>query len=229
MYAKTDSIAIIIKHLFPRNACWQALSDILVINQGEKLLPHFNTNCFMQGQNPFFIIEFQQGSPDAVNVVYRLYLQRLYNFSRRFIDNQQAAEDMVADTFVKLWQLRDGFINMQNIKAFLYISVRNKCVNYLKAYQLHSRLEKEAYGQVPVEEEMFHQEVTVELIEKLEREISKLPDKQQEVITMILYEGKTVNEVAERLNKPAKTVRNLRALAIVTLRLINENRQLGTA
>jgi len=59
----------------------------------------------------------------------------LYYFAKRFVLDRQDAEDIVAESFIKLWRLRENFDNPQSIKAFLFITTRNGCLDFLRASQ----------------------------------------------------------------------------------------------
>jgi RNA polymerase sigma-70 factor (ECF subfamily) len=59
------------------------------------------------------------------------------------VSSQQDGEDLVKDTFVKLWQTHADFDTPQNIKAFLYITTRNACLNFLRYLQVKESSRKE--------------------------------------------------------------------------------------
>ena len=53
-------------------------------------------------------------------------------FANQYVENDALAADIVQECFVKLWQLRDDFMYVHQIKSFLYTSVRNKSLNELE-------------------------------------------------------------------------------------------------
>src|SRR5688500_19829073 len=79
--------------------------------------------------------EFKRGNTQAFKAVYDLYFPSLCFFAKRLVDNDGEGEDIAADSFVKLLNRYDSFDTLPNIKAFLYITTRNACLNYLRYSQ----------------------------------------------------------------------------------------------
>ena len=62
------------------------------------------------------------GDPDAFTLVYKQYYKRIYYFAKTFLPDREDAEDITADTFVKLWDRRDSFHTMGALSSFLHIT-----------------------------------------------------------------------------------------------------------
>jgi RNA polymerase sigma-70 factor (ECF subfamily) len=157
-----------------------------------------------------------------------MHHRALYNFVKQLTEDPMEAEDIVAETFVKLWNLRAKFETDINIKAFLYITARNASLNYIR-YRKTQHEHRKAF--VYINEETFHpDEISVELnlLEMIQKALDQLPPRQRQIMKMILFEGLTDDEVAERLNKSPKTVRNLRNIAINYLRLNLDRKEFVT-
>lgn len=171
---------------------------------------------------------FKEGRADAFRTVYTMYHRALYNFVKQLTEDPMEAEDIVAETFVKLWNLKSKFETDNNIKAFIYITARNASLNFLRYRKKQVENRREF---VYINEETFHpNEISVELhlLEMIQRALDQLPPRQQEIMKMILFEGLTDDEVAERLNKSPKTVRNLKNIAINYLRLNMDRKEFVT-
>ena len=172
---------------------------------------------------------FKEGRADAFQAVYKMHHRPLYNFVRQLTDDPMEAEDIVAETFVKLWNLKAKFETDINIKAFIYITARNASLNFLR-YRKKQDENRKAFVYVN-EEEAFHPDeisVQLQLLEMIQKALDQLPPRQQEIMRMILFEGLTDNEVAQRLNKSPKTVRNLKNIAINYLRLNLDRKEFVT-
>ena len=175
------------------------------------------------------ITGFKEGSLTAFQGIYAKYYRPLYFFVKQLVNDSQEAEDIVAETYVKLWNMRANFETEQNIKAFLYITCRNaslNCLSYRKRIAVHH---KNILNSLDEEEYILHQESYSGLMKQIELAIEKLPEKQQEVMKMILIEGLTDEEIAERLNKNPKTVRNQKNAAIHVLRLNLDKKKMEAA
>lgn len=176
-----------------------------------------------------YIAGFKEGNVDVFQNVFRKYHRPLYFFVKQLLSDPHEAEDIVSETFLKLWKMKANFETEQNIKAFLYITCRNaslNCLNYRKRITIHH---KEILHTLSEEEYISHQQSYAEILQELELAIGKLPDKQQEVMKMILFEGMTDEEIAGRLNKTEKTVRNQKNTAIHLLRINLDNKKMVTA
>ena len=182
----------------------------------------------MKNPGPQYIAGFKEGSVEAFHNIFRKYYRPLYFFVKQLLNDPHEAEDIVSESFLKLWKMRANFETEQNIKAFLYITCRNaslNCLNYRKRITSHH---KEILYSLSEEENLSHQGSYADILQLLEIAIEKLPEKQQEVMKMILFEGLTDEEIGERLNKTEKTVRNQKNTAIQLLRINLDNKKMIT-
>ena len=72
-----------------------------------------------------------EGNEEAFQQLYLHYHDRLFQFARMYLHQQQAAEDVVADLFFQLWKSRGMLGGIENFNAYIYRAVRNSCTNYL--------------------------------------------------------------------------------------------------
>src|SRR5579859_8044151 len=152
--------------------------------------------------------EFTKGNPHAFSAVFQQYNSPLCTFASDLVANKEDGEDIVKDTFVKLWQKHADFDTPQNIKAFLYITTRNSCLNFLRHLQLHHAAHKEFVyldhsQQGPV---IYSETIQQEAIEDLQYVISTLSNRQQQVFKMSYLDGLTKEEISEQLNISIHTV-----------------------
>jgi RNA polymerase sigma-70 factor (ECF subfamily) len=181
----------------------------------------------MKNPGPQIIVGFKEGNANAFHAVYKMHYRALYNFVKQLTDDTLEAEDIVAETFVKLWNIKDRFETDNNIKAFLYITARNASLNYLR-YRKNQVANKKEF--VYLHSETFEPNevpVKLQLLELIQHTLEELPVRQQQIMRMILFEGLNDKEVAERLNKNPKTVRNLKAEAVNRLRVTLDRNELA--
>lgn len=154
----------------------------------------------------------EQGFHDIFNK----YYVALCSFANQYTEDQDASADIVQDSFAKLWQIREDFFYLHQVKAFLYTSVRNKALNEIE----HSKVVYE-YAQKVIEKKQdsfFHDATVEEETYRIVLEaIEKLPD-QMRAIMQLALEGRKNAEIAEQLNVSAETVHTLKKIAYKKLR-----------
>lgn len=174
----------------------------------------------MKNPGNLYIVGFKEGNPDAFKLIYKRYHKALCFFVKSLTGDTFESEDIVAETFVKLWNLKNnGFDTENNIKAFLYITARNASLNFLRSKKRHVENNREYVYLYDDESVPFEIPADLQLVELVQLALDQLPYRQQEIMRMILFEGLSDDDVAERLNKSPKTVRNLKAVAVNYLRL----------
>src|SRR5215831_4289447 len=169
----------------------------------------------MQNPGQYFITQFQKGNREAFDSIYNTHYASLYYFAKRFVVDRQDAEDVVAETFIKLWRLRENFESAQSIKAFLFITCRNGCLDFLRADQRLNNNKKDFTYIAMQDSELTiaQDEVKAELLKKLYEEIEKLPPKCKQIFKMAYFEGLKNDEIAERLQLHYQTVKNQKVRA----------------
>jgi RNA polymerase sigma-70 factor (family 1) len=163
--------------------------------------------------------EFKKGNSHAFKAVYDLYFPSLCFFAKRLVDNDAEGEDIAADSFIKLLNRHEFFDTLPNIKAFLYITTRNACLNYLRYMkkQVNSKKELEQW-QDATDEHILSSMVHAEVLREVEYEIEQLPQRCREIFKLIYYERKSADEIAQLLNISINTVWVQRAKAIQLIR-----------
>jgi len=148
--------------------------------------------------------------------VYNEFYPALCYFARRLIANHDGptAEDIVTEIFLKYRDKQVQFETVYNVKAFLYISTRNACINHNKnvAYQLGILEKIQLTGEfawVSLNEQVYKD--VVDLIFNL---INELPEKCKLVMILLFSKGKETWQVADQMNISKHTVRNQKTRAI---------------
>ena len=147
------------------------------------------------------------------------YYEPVFQFARKYTENDAIARDLTQDAFIKLYEKRKDFDVIEKAKSFLYTTTRNLCLNHLK----HKKIEHQYFQEVKIEdeeaEEQFYlEEVTYqETLRILRAAIDQLPPQTREVI-LVSLDGKNNNEIAETLDISVNTVKTLKKNAYKSLR-----------
>ena len=170
-------------------------------------------------QDKSLLLEFKRGNSRAFKTVYDLFFPSLCFFAKRLVDNDAEGEDIAADSFIKLLSRHESFETLPNIKAFLYVTTRNACLNYLRLSQRQTVSKNElAWIQDKTDEHVLSHMVHAEVLREVEYEIEQLPQRCKEIFKLIYYERRSADEIAELLGISINTVWVQRAKAIQLIR-----------
>jgi RNA polymerase sigma-70 factor (family 1) len=157
----------------------------------------------------------KNGYPSSLQTLHQLFYSPLCIFAYKLIHNKEEAEDISTTAFLKYWEIRDQFDNLGKIKKYMYVCTRNACVNYLR--DLNRRLDNQnriLYLAEKQEDFVENNMIRAELLLHIKAEIDLLPEGCRQVCRLIMQEGLTTREIADRLNISEANVRMQKAKAI---------------
>lgn len=163
---------------------------------------------------------FYMGDENALAIIFNRLHKGLFYFAIRLVKLPQVAEDIVAESFIKLWSKRNDFDRLAAIKSFLFIVVKNSCLNEIKSYVRHQHSHEEIKYLLPGSENIFseHLVAKAELLHRIVMDIEQLPPARRKIFKMIYLQGFSTVEVAKKLNITVNTVRVQKAKGLHTLR-----------
>lgn len=167
-----------------------------------------------------------EGDTNAFRLVYDHFYLPVFRFARKFTDHHQAAEDIATDSFLKLWEKRTGFTEWSKMKSFLFTTVRNACINYLRDEKRHAAHHDQLLRSTTLntEYDLTQHPVAERVYAYMEEEISRLPEKMKAILLLQLS-GHSNDEIAGKMGLAEKTVRNLKVEALKTLRIALLNKE----
>lgn len=154
----------------------------------------------------------------SFHALFHRYYTPLCLFGLQYLEDREAAADVVQEAFARLWQIRRDFLFEHQVRSFLYMAVRNRCLNELE----HRRVVTDYADRVQQKrQEAFFRDALVEqeTYRLLAEAIDRLPPRMRSVMLLAL-EGKKNAEMAEELNCSVDTVKTLRRLAYQKLRVM---------
>lgn len=171
------------------------------------------------------VLEFQKGNAEAFKKIHEELYDGLYYFARKLIGKSEEASDLVADVFVQLWILRSDFKTYNNIKAFLFISLRNVCMNHVRSQTGRSDIRNRLRRLLTDREEPLYraeiiQEETIRasVVAAFYLEISQFPPQMRQIFEMRLNKNMAYDAIASELNTSVDNVRHQVAAGIRRLR-----------
>jgi len=150
---------------------------------------------------------FIRGDEKAFEVLFERYHRRLFGFLYRLLKSAEDAEEIVQDTFVKIWEGRDRFREECPFDAFLFKIAKNAFLNHNRK-KINTKIFQEQYGIMldlarnTTEDYLLFKE-TQEIIDSMVRE---MPPKRREIFVLQKVEGLSRREIAEKLGISVITV-----------------------
>lgn len=169
-----------------------------------------------------FINRLVKREKAAFQLLFDAFYRSLCFFATKIIHDPNAVEDIVQDVFINFWKHDlKTFPNYKTVKTFLYNSVQNRSLNYLRDREIQRR----NYRQLDIHEEddehYVYQQIHSEVVAEIFAAIEELPEKCREVFKMSYIESQEEKEIAAQLNVSVNTVKTqkLRAKNYLKTRL----------
>jgi RNA polymerase sigma-70 factor (family 1) len=156
------------------------------------------------------------GDQKKFSQMMELTSQELLWFAIGFLKNKEIAEEVVSDVYVNIWNNRAHLEKINNLKSYLFVSVRNGCLSHLRKVKNEKIISIDSvneYSFLPVEgpEDSL---IEKEIIEQIYAAIETLPCKCKLAFTLAKINGLKYREIAEVLGITEKTVNNHLVLAV---------------
>ncbi|WP_176141079.1 RNA polymerase sigma factor [Sphingobacterium nematocida] len=165
------------------------------------------------------VLGLKKGEPWAYEEVYDQYADTLTYKLYRLVKRTEIVEELLQDTFLKLWNGRKNLTNETNIKAYLLVIAKNLAIDFFHRASKDKELERQLLLHVRVSydhiQPLLEEKETLEVLEKL---ISQLPPQRQRVFRLIKLEGKTYEEASQYFGVSISTIKDHMAKSAVFLR-----------
>lgn len=157
---------------------------------------------------------------ESLTVLYRHFYRALVAYSDRMVSDRFVAEEIVQNTFLKMWQKHNVFQSEAALKAYLYNSVRNGSISHLRHAKVDSRRIKNVtaeFAEIGIERQGDPVLQREEVFRQLLRAIDRLPERQKEIF-LLSVEGKGSAEIAVELGIKPESVKKQRQRGFARLR-----------
>lgn len=139
------------------------------------------------------------------------------------MQDRDEAEDIIIGIFSTFWNMRSNFESINNIKAFLYITAKNRCLNFLQYRERQSAGKKALNTHLMSSNQMEETDnriVKSDFYYQVFKEVQQLPDQCREIFILTYYKGLTSGEIAGKLDISVSQVTTQRSRAIKYLKNI---------
>lgn len=150
---------------------------------------------------------FRNGDRKAFEKIYQYYRVPVIRFSVSIIKDEQEAENIYHEVFMKILKRRSKIRPELNFNSYVFTSVKNEIFDYLKALNKNNSLKEKFWERIHQEEDECSQ-VKEEQLTKMESIIGNLSPKRRKILEMNYFEKKSYNEIADILMISKNTVKN---------------------
>ena len=168
--------------------------------------------------NAQWILSFQNGDQQAFRDAYGDCFRPLTGYAWIMLRDRQESEQVVLESFVKLWDRRMAFESWPQIRSFLYTVTRNACLNLLESNNRSQQFIEEAGRYQDHEQSVEDRLVSAEIMLEIYSAIEELPGECKDIFKLNLLDELSYEEIAERKHIAVQTVRSQKAKALKFLR-----------
>ena len=170
------------------------------------------------------VAEIRKGDDGAFDRAFRNHVTSLINQAARVVRSDAVAQDVVMDVFARLWRDRLSLPADTRLAAYLRVSVRNSCIDYLRHDRIEASIEEigAVSGWAPgmsaapltPDEELERSEAK----EIIRHAFTTLPQRMRQVLELRWLCDKSYKDIARELGMPVKSVENYLGRAMRQLR-----------
>ena len=180
----------------------------------------------METNLKLLVQKLQKGDEKTFISLFKAYYVILCAYSRRYVGRKDIAEEIVSETFFKIWENRKTLEIHSSIKAYLFRAVANNSLLHLRKLSKEEKIEdyfsgteSENIGFLEIAENRLDQSLLLqELTTRIEDAINQLPPQQQAAFRLKRYEGKKNKEIAKEMGLAVKTVEMHLSKAMFSMR-----------
>jgi RNA polymerase sigma-70 factor (ECF subfamily) len=154
-----------------------------------------------------------RGDRESFAQLYDRFSSAVFSAAFRIVNNQQAAEDVLQEVFLQVWEKAALYDPARGKPLTWAITLtRNKAIDRLRATQRRGRLQESLERDAGVSEQFDGRSSfdAVDLLEKgklVAEAMRKLPPEQREALDLAFFSGLTQSEIAEHLKEPLGTIK----------------------
>lgn len=165
----------------------------------------------------------QYDDEEAFRLFFRNYYPRLMQFALLFVKHHYQAEEIVSDVMIKLLKNRKILCKIENVKGYLFLSVKNQAISLYRKQKNNYSFEPisaETESNVSDYSNPENKFIAEEFSALIAQTVEDMPEKRRMVFKLVREEKLKYKEVAELLDISVKTVENHLDLAIKMIRLV---------
>lgn len=167
------------------------------------------------------MLRVKKGDMQAFEALYDRYNKRLFHFILRFVGERDLAEDILQETFLRIFKKRKSYRKAGHFSAYLFTIGRNLCHDALKTWEKrHILSSQEDYVEKAIDLSKGTSEILeeTEISRTVQREIHTLPRDLREILLLNKYSELSYEEIARIVKSTPAAVKQKAYRAMLALR-----------
>ena len=160
--------------------------------------------------NTELIERLKKGDIDAFDLIYNKYCNKLHKFVLRYLKQEEDAQEIVQEVFIKIWESRSKINTFSSFESFLFTIAYNASISLLRKRinEEKSREYIKFFPQIEQADKIINDIHFQELNQKVLLLLEQLTPRQKEIYSLSREEGLTHKQIAQKLNLSENTVKN---------------------
>ncbi|MCA1762631.1 MAG: RNA polymerase sigma factor [Cryomorphaceae bacterium] len=185
--------------------------------------PHKQTPKYLEGLDDKALWgAFRGGDREAFGVIYRAQLNSLFNYGMKVIADRNLVKDAIQELFIELWKGRERLSDTDQIKYYLYKAFRRKLIRDALAERKYCGDNTSGVTADEIvfskEHSMISEEISQQRKAVLQKALSRISMRQQEVINLLYFENYSYEQVSQIMGINVKSVYTIAWKAASALR-----------
>ena len=175
---------------------------------------------FLSDPDVLLMLEFQKGNQAAFEALMRKYYRRVLNFIYRFCANEESAEDLTQEVFIKVYRQADKYTAQSKFQTWLFTIAKNLALNELRRPHYRQKKISIDEGQddqpelkmdlpAPKRSRPDYEILQQEKARAVQKAIAALPENQRIAVLLRRYEDFSYEEIAQALNCSVEAVKSI--------------------
>lgn len=170
---------------------------------------------------------FLKGNDRNFAVIYQKYIDSLLSYGYKLSYDKELVSDCIQDIFIDLLKKKKTGANIKNLKAYLFVALRNNLIKKIKKSRKHEDIETKKNQDESIfnieysyQDQLIELEISNEMKNSLNIAVNSLPSRQKEIIYLKFEEELDYPEISEVLKISVDSARKLLHRALFSLRKI---------
>ncbi len=166
-------------------------------------------------------LDYTKGDECAFEHLYNTFADRLFVYGCNLTADEALVKDAIQEIFLKLYQRDRSLVDIQNIRSYLFVALRNhirKSLSVSRNQLRHQKAYQELQPDTELHELVLPERVSDNFLLALKSEVDQLPARQREVICLKFFEGFDYKEITSIMAISYQVARNYASRGMKRLR-----------